>query len=200
MGMEALSTAAIIPFLQANGYPILFILMLVEGPLITIVAGFAASFGIFSPYWLVILAALGNFVPDMAYFLMGKYSRRRFVEKFLHRFGANKALIRKMEHGLKRHAGKAIVFIKITPFIPIPGIILAGFLKLPLRKFALISAACNMAMAILLVAVGFYASRAIVSIIKYFGSMQYIIPILALLAASIYLAWKKIYQRLAVGI
>jgi len=109
--------------------------MLIEGPIATYVAAFAASAGLLNIYIIFILAVFGNLIPDCFFFFVGRHSRVKAVESFLESFWINKSRIKKIEKGLHKHIKKSIVVLKLTPGLGIPGILLAGFTKVPFRKF-----------------------------------------------------------------
>jgi membrane protein DedA with SNARE-associated domain len=168
--------------------------MLVEGPVVTLFASFAASFEVFNIYTIIILSFLGNILPDLIFFHIGKYSRKSVVEKLIQKIGLTKQRILRLEANLKEHTKKAIIFIKVTPMIPIPGIMLAGFLKIPFKRFFSISIVVDFFAVLIFSAVGYYSGVAGLGIVKYFRLEKFIIPIIFLLIVFIYWLSKKIYR------
>jgi membrane protein DedA with SNARE-associated domain len=189
-------TASISTILLTHGYWVMFLLMFLEGPIVAIVAAFAASFDVFNIFYVFVLSFFGNLVPDLLYFLIGRYSRSNLIERFVGKLGISKSKIKKIENGLKNHAKKTIVLIKVTPFISIPGIMLAGFLKLSFRRFFLISVITNLLMSVTLVLVGFYSGMATGLIVKYFHLEGYLFLILGIVGIIGYLVTKIVYSKL----
>ncbi len=186
----------ILASLQAVGYLIIFILMFLEGPIVTLIAAYAASLEIFNIYYIIILSIFGNLIPDILYFLIGRYSRRRYVENLIHKKIASKSQLKKLEKNLKKHMVKTIAMIKITPFIAIPGIILSGFLKCSFKKFFLISLLTNIACTIVLVSLGFYGGILINTMINHFKLGVFMFLIIVALLIGLYYLIKKAYKKI----
>lgn len=191
-----LSIESLLPFLQANGYLIIFILMLVEGPVITSISAFAASLGYLNIYVIILLSLLGNTIPDSLLFLVGRFARRKSVENFVGKFGLSNQRNKRIEQGLKKHAGKSLFLAKITPFMPVPGIMLAGFMKVPFKKFLFIDFLCNLILTTIFTTIGFYFGMAINSIFKYFKAGEYALLIIIPLGLIVYFLSKKITNAL----
>lgn len=193
MDFIGLSVGAI----QHYSYFILFILMLIEGPIVTLFASFAASFGIFNIYIIIILALFGNIIPDILYFHIGKHSRKKFLEKLLQKIGLTQKRILWMERNLKEHTKKAIILMKITPFVPVPGIMLAGFLGIPFRRFFSISIFVDFATVFIFAIVGYFSGLLGLSLVNRFNLERYLIFIIGVLAIFTYWISRKIYAFIA---
>jgi membrane protein DedA with SNARE-associated domain len=163
--------------IQNNSYLIIFILMLIQGPIITAIAAFMASLGILNIYYILLLAFFGNLIPDMLFFLIGKHSRRKSVENLICRLGFNKSRLLFLERNLKNHLKKAVILIKITPFIPLPGIMLAGFLKIPFKKFFSISILVDIVTISIAAFIGYYSGVIGGTIIHFFRLEKYLLPL-----------------------
>lgn len=187
---------SILSLIQSQSYFLIFILMIVEGPVTTAAASFAASLGIFNIYTILILSALGNIIPDTLLYSVGRFSRGKKVELYLGRLGLNKSKIKKFDSGFKKHAGKTLVFAKLTPTLPVPGLVLAGFTKVPIKKFFFIDVLFNIASAMVFTGIGFYFGVASVSILKYLKVGEYALLFLIPLAILIYFLYKKIARNL----
>jgi membrane-associated protein len=193
--MPDLDTSFLINLIQIHGYLFLFFLMILEGPVITMIAGFIASFGILNIHYLIILATLGNFIPDLMFFSIGKFSRIKKIENFLYNLGMTKARMIKIERNLKKHPIKSIVIIKLTPILAIPGIIVAGFMKSSsLKKFAIISLITNIISAFVFLSIGFYSGAILNKIMNYFRLSQYFIFFIILAVILAYILTKVFYS------
>lgn len=185
--------SSLITFLQNNGYLMIFIIMIIEGPIATSIAAFLASLGILNIYMIFFLAFLGNFLPDIFFYMVGRLSRKH-IEDYIVYFGIKKANIKKLEKGFKNHAKKTIVMVKLTPILPIPGLILSGFTKVSFKTFIWTIILFNFISSIVFISIGFYGGVAIGSIFRYFKLGSYAILFLIPLAAFIYWMSKKLPQ------
>jgi membrane-associated protein len=166
--------AGVLQFLQTSGYGILFILMIVEGPIITYIAAFAASLGIFNIYYIFILSSLGNIVGDLIFFFIGRVSKRGTVERYLHN-SLNETKMGRLKGYLERNPGKTIAVIKLTPFLPIPGLIVTGASDISLKKFILYSSIVSMIYSLSMVLLGYYSGVAFLTIAKYVKYIEFLI-------------------------
>ena len=118
-----------------HGYFLMFVIMLIEGPVITAAAAFAVALGYFDGWLVFLLSILGNLIPDVIYYIIGYWGRKKLVNKYMHYFGLSQERILFLENLSFRHAGKAITLIKLVPLLATPGLIIAGAIRMPLKKY-----------------------------------------------------------------
>lgn len=181
--------------IQANGYILILLLMLIEGPITTYTAAFVASLGLFNIYFIFILSILGNVIPDTILFFIGKLARTGFVENILSTFGFSKPRIKRLEIGLKKHIGKSVIIFKLTPGLAIPGLILAGFTKVPFKRFFIVMTIFNISSAVLFTLLGFYSGIAVGTLLKFLRLEQYILLASIILIGAVYLFIRRVYTR-----
>lgn len=186
---------SILSLIQSQSYLLIFILMIFEGPIVTVAASFAASLGLLDIYIIFLLSLLGNQVPDIFFYFIGRHSRGPRIERWLSKLGINKSKIKKLENGYKKHAGKTLTFIKLIPPLPVPGLILAGFTRVPIKKFLFISLLFNLVSTIVATLAGYYIGIAAGSIFKYFKIGEYALILIIPLVILLYLLFKRILTR-----
>jgi len=177
--------------IQPQSYLLIFILMIFEGPIVTAAASFAASLGLLSIYVIFFLSFLGNQVPDILLYLVGRYSRGPRIERWLSKLGISKSKIKKLDLSYKKHAGKTLIFIKLIPPFPVPGLILAGFTRLPIKKFLFISLIFNLVSTIIATLIGYYLGMAANSIFKYLNIGEYALISIIPLIIILYLLFRR---------
>ncbi|HLF04676.1 MAG TPA: hypothetical protein VI855_05615, partial [Dehalococcoidia bacterium] len=74
-----------------HGYILMFVAIVLEGPLTTIASAFGAALGYFNIYWVVALAFLGNLLPDCLYYFLGYWGGRPVLEKYGRPLGITRA-------------------------------------------------------------------------------------------------------------
>jgi membrane-associated protein len=182
--------SGIFNILQMNSYIFLFALMVIEGPIITTISAYAASLGIFNVWVILLLSIFGNLIPDIFFYLLGRFGRTTKVESIIKRYFSHKKL-EIIEKNLCQHCGKTLCFIKLCPMIPIPGLILSGFTKIPFKKFLFYDILFNVIFSVIFVLFGYYFGSLINSIFKYFRIGQYSIVGVVLLVLIVYIILKK---------
>ena len=195
MVIENFSSA--LNLVKGSSYFILFLLMVVEGPIITAAAAFAASFGFLNVYIILLLSTFGNVVGDLIYYVIGRTGRQMIIDRFFK--NVTKGRIRHIEHALKTHTGKALAAIKIIPSLPAPGLILAGASKVSLRKFLFYSFVISLIYSLFFTLAGFYLGFAFNTIYQYFQRIEMImliIIVLGLLTFIVLKTRKKVFDRI----
>ncbi|MCL4530976.1 MAG: DedA family protein [Chloroflexi bacterium] len=147
-------------WVAGNGYTLLFILMLVEGPVVTAAAAFAAALGYMNIYGVFALSILGNLVPDAIYYAIGFWGRGQFVEKYGRYVSLTPSRVQRLEAFIDEHAGKSLVAIKLIPFLATPGLIVAGMGRMDIKRYALWSLIVTLPSSLLYLLVGYYSGAA----------------------------------------
>lgn len=183
-------------FLQTSGYLIMFFIMVVEGPIITYVASFAASLGIFNIFYVAVLSFLGNVLGDLIYFYIGRAGKRLVMKRFVGKTIGKGRMSMLMEY-LKKNPGKAITIVKLTPPLPIPGLILAGTSGISLKKLLFYSSIVSAVYTVFVVFLGFYSGVAFGIIAKYVKYMEFLVGGTILLIICVFLLVKFISKKIS---
>ncbi len=178
-------------YVIAGGYVVMFVGMVLEGPMITAAAAFGASLGYFDIFVVFLLAILGDIVGDVAYYAVGYISRVAFVEKYGHRFGMSKERMKKLERLLRTHPGKTLLVIKTTG-IATPGLMMVGAVRMPIKKFTSVCLSIILPKVLLFVLLGYYFGQAYTSVAKYVQNAEYFIVAAVVATACIYYAYNKL--------
>lgn len=173
----------VLGWVSSQGYLLLFVGMLLEGPIVTAGGSFAAALGVFNPWLVVVLSILGNLIPDAIYYSIGYFGRERVVDKYGHYLKITKERVRRLEELYHKHAGKTLLAVKLLPLLPVPGLIIAGVVKMPVKRFVLWSLVVTIPSSGIYFLIGYYFGAAYVKILRYVDYGGYLL--LALLAVSL---------------
>ena len=174
--------------------------MLIQGSVVTMIASFMASLGLLNIYYVLILAFLGNFIPDVTLFFLGRSMRKKAVENLISRAGLSKTNLIYLEKNLKKHLKKAIFLIKITPFIPLPGIMLAGFLKIPFKRFFSVSILVDVITIAISALIGFSSGILGLNILRALQLEKYLVPLALIIIILLLWLTKLLYRYLVKNI
>ncbi len=195
--MEPGSFHAIVQWTIAHGYPLMFVLMLVEGPAVTAAGAFGAALGHFNIFAVMGLAFLGNLIPDIAYYSLGYFGRRKIVDRWGHYLGFTEGRIKHLDTLVHGHAGKAIVTIKLVPLLATPGLVLIGTTRMPLKKYARWSVIMNIASTIAYATIGYYFGAAYDTIDSYIHLGSYAFLITFCIAVIVYFLHRRYSHHIA---
>jgi len=109
--------------------------MVLGGSAVTTVAAFAASLGYFNIFLIAILSFFAELSEGAIFYTLGYFGRRKLIGKNGSFFGIKVKALYKLETHFQKHFGKTFFFIKMTPFLSIPGLTLAGVSHVPLKKY-----------------------------------------------------------------
>ena len=180
-----------------HGYPLMFLAMLIEGPIVTAAASFGAAFGYFNIFIVFILSILGDVMADLIYYAIGYSGRIMVVQKFGRRFGLTEERIRKVEALLNSHPNKTLIALKLTPILPTPGLMIVGTSRMPLKKFITISSLVIFPKTIFFVLLGYYFGAAYSIVLRKFEKGELILGIIIVLILGIYYAAAKLSAYIA---
>ena len=110
----SLPLGQIVPCLIQYRYLILFPIMVVEGPVITIIAGFLVSLGYLdfvATYLLAVTADLGG---DCLYYVAGRFGANRFAERWSRHLKNILDKVETLKRHFERHVGKTLLMGKLT--------------------------------------------------------------------------------------
>jgi membrane protein DedA with SNARE-associated domain len=158
-----------------HGYPLLFIIMLIEGPVVTAAGAFAAALHYFNIWVVLLLSILANLIPDLIYYALGYWGREKFLNKYGHYIGITKERIAATEKLAKKHSGKSLFAIKTIPFLATPGLIIVGATKMDLKKYAFWCAAITIPTSAIYLILGYYFGAAYATIDHYLHIGGYVI-------------------------
>lgn len=132
MSLNTLESA--LSFLKTNSYGVIFLIMIIEGPMITVAAAFAASMGLLNIWLVFALSLLGDNVSDMLHYAFGRYVKRSTVHRFS-KFLGMEHLPKHLATQFKKKTARTLLVLKLTPPLAQAGMILAGTFRVKFKTF-----------------------------------------------------------------
>jgi membrane-associated protein len=145
-------------FLIEHGGALILPLAVVEGPIVSIVAGFLSARGYFDWYLALFLLVCGDLIGDLAYYVAGRTSARPLgvLGRCL---GLRSAPSPDLQSKLASNATTMLFIGKWTHSLGFAVLIGSGMLRLPLPRFMLINLVATLPKSAVLFGVGFFGSR-----------------------------------------
>jgi len=141
-------------------YFILAILVLIEGPVATLLAAAAASAGLMRPSLVFISAAIGNLSADTLWWLLGYAGKTEWIHSLGRRLHIRESLIEHLKHNMIKHATRVLFLAKVTVSFSIPALIAAGLLRIKWRRWFPALVGAEVLWTGSLVLIGYYATEA----------------------------------------
>ncbi|EKE15520.1 MAG: hypothetical protein ACD_11C00146G0007 [uncultured bacterium] len=146
----------IFEFLRQYGYWGMLPLMIIEGPVITIVSAMLASLGAFNWFVVFLLSMAGDVIGDVILYGLGYKYGMGFVRGFGKYMGITESLVLKMEKYFENHGGKTIFAVKSTTGLCWATFTAAGIAKMNFGKFVKYSILGGIVWSGFLVAMGYF--------------------------------------------
>jgi membrane-associated protein len=142
--------------LYTYSYLVLFPLSLIEGPIVTIIAGFLVSIGFmdFIPAYITVVA--GDLVGDVLYYAAGRWWLNKTYKGVLSFFKINPKTVRRLEVSIKKNRGPFLFFGKLSQALG--GLILfaSGSAKVEMKDFLWYNFLATIPKSLILLGVGYY--------------------------------------------
>ncbi len=142
------------------GYWIIFLLIMFEGPITTVVAGWFASLGFINLGWLIIIVVIADLSGDLLYYFVGRFGRQQNVVSWTKWLGFNYDHLLAMEKHFSNHAARTFAIGKITHGVGGLVLLAAGMARVPLNKFLKLNLLPTILKSAFLVFLGYYFGRA----------------------------------------
>jgi len=111
------------PQLGAWAYLGLALLVLIEGPIATLLGAFAASAGMMRPGWVFVAAATGNLTADTVWYSLGYMGKSEWLIRWGRFFHLRRGQILRLQGEVRQHALELILIGKLTASLSIPALV-----------------------------------------------------------------------------
>ena len=193
-------TPELIEKLQAGGYLVMFTMMVIEWPFVTMAAAFLASMGIFNIFVVAILGWLGDTVGDVIFFLVGRFGLSLFTKNRKIDTEQKANFMEKLNILLEKNFVLSLIAIKFTPYAPMIALPYLGTKKsISAFRFIFLTALLSIPVPLTVALVGFHIEsirRLIATIPEDYQIFAIIVGVLLLLAIAgiIFFIFRKYYK------
>lgn len=154
-------------FLQYR-YFIIFPIIVIEGPIASVIAGFLVAQEILNFYLIYFIILTGDLAGDIAYYALGRWGRNGMISKWGKYLGISEEKVTNLDQHFKNHSGKTILLGKLSHGIGTIFIVAAGMAKMPFRNFLYWSTLGTIPKSLLLLLIGYFFGSALARINTYF--------------------------------
>lgn len=178
-------------FIITGGYPVLFVLALLEGvPLIGLVipghtaiiaSGFFARLGYFNIWTVIILASIGALLGDAIGFYLGRRYGMAFVNRLRPFFFIKDSSIQKARDLLSKHTGKAVIIGRFSPMTRALMPFLVGASKTAVGRFWAYNVVGAVSWAVSAVLIGYALGEGYRVAASYLGKISLVAILIAII-------------------
>ncbi|HTK03789.1 MAG TPA: VTT domain-containing protein [Alphaproteobacteria bacterium] len=167
-------------------YLIIFPLVVFEGPIVTIIAGFLVATGFldFIPAYLTIVTA--DLMGDVLYYSAGRWWLKSVTDKIFSFFKISIKKVKKFETALKNNQGKVLFFGKLSHALGAGILFAAGSAKVPFNEFLGFNLLATLPKSLILLGVGYYFGSTVSNFGKYLNITLIALFIFTVVLLSLY--------------
>ncbi len=171
--------AVIVSYLGLYGYPIMFILMYFEGPIVTFISAFLASLGLFNLAIVWCLSFLGDFLNDLVHFYIGDKGHAAIIKR-LEKNGLTHRVIMHLQNSLHKNLFYSLLMIKVAPPpISTGGLFLVGTLKNKRKKAIFYTVIICLILESISIMLGYFSGSYFQSLLQHFNGTYLLVMFFA---------------------
>ena len=190
-----LSPSHVMVLLESYKYLLIFPIMVVEGPIITVISGFLVYLGFLNGYVAYILLVLGDLTGDILHYFIGKYwNKLSFLKRIGKFLGYNEYREKVTEEHFVRHTGKTLLVAKVSHGVGGFVQIAAGMAKVDFYEFVWWCFLGTIPKTLILFIVGFYLGSSYEKIDTYFDRVA-LFTCLFVAFGILYIVGRKIVKN-----
>ncbi len=164
---DALALPQVLPWLIQYRYLLLFPIVVAEGPIVTVIAGFLVSLGYLDFPLTYTVAVMADLLGDSLYYFIGRLGAKRVADGWGQVLGISWDQIEKLKRHFERHVGKTLLLGKLTQGAGGLILVAAGAAEVPYPAFLWFNLLATLPKSLVLLLVGFYFGHAYRSIGTY---------------------------------
>ena len=129
------SIATLTTLIQTDGLKLLLPLAVVEGPIVSVVAGWLARLGLLPLGWAYGVLVLGDLIGDALHYAVGRSGARILPARWRARLGLDDPASGQLARHFGENGGRTLVVAKLTHSLGFAALIAAGAARMPLPAF-----------------------------------------------------------------
>lgn len=175
--------AQLLTLLHDNGVAILAPLAVLEGPVVTILAGWLASIGVIGLYKAYMVVVLADLVGDSGFYLLGRFAPNAVPGRLRARLGLSPRGLVRMRSNFRTQGPRILLIGKITHAAGFAVLIAAGMARMRFGTFLLFNLLGTLPKSAAFLALGYVVGSATARIENWLTAVSVIVLALAALWA-----------------
>ncbi|PIR76553.1 MAG: hypothetical protein COU32_01430 [Candidatus Magasanikbacteria bacterium CG10_big_fil_rev_8_21_14_0_10_42_10] len=190
--MNPVLSAPVLQLIIHYSYLIIIPMMIIEGPIITVIAGFLASLGYFNIFVVYLVMIAADLIGDTMYYAIGRWGGIPLIKKWGHYIGITEKHVTDIEKKIGNHEARFLFLGKIAHGFGTVFLLAAGTAKMPYGKFLLFNILPTLLKSLLFLLVGYYFGYAYTTIQVYVDYSALAMIVLAIIFVVLYVIIKSI--------
>ncbi len=153
--------------LSSYGLWVLTPLAVIEGPIVTVIAGYLASLSILSPWQIVPCVVIADIVGDSLLYLVGRLALGGLSPAWRDRLGLSRRRLFYLMRGFRRKGTRILVAAKLTHAAGFAALTAAGAARMPFVEFLIANTLASIPKSLFFLVVGYLFGSAYGTIAKW---------------------------------
>ncbi|MFZ1428770.1 MAG: VTT domain-containing protein [Geminicoccaceae bacterium] len=179
--MDASSVAQLQAWLIADGYLLLLPLSILEGPIVTVLAGSITAGGFLNSWTVLGIVVLGDLIGDTVFYSLGRWGTSFLMRYSSGWVGLTPAKLAQLRSRFAARGRSTLVVGKLTHSIGALVLVAAGAARMNYLEFLLINLVTTIPKSAILLLVGYYLGQGLQHLT---GSFAYL-PLIMLLVGAV---------------
>lgn len=184
----------VLQMVQTHGLLLLFPLAVIEGPIITVVAGWLVRLGHLSLGWAMLVLVVADLAGDSLLYALGRYGPDNLPPTWRSALGATDTRTARMAKHFSRHGGRTLVAAKLTHTFGFAVLVAAGVSRMSLPAFLGFNLAAAIPKTLFFLMIGYAVGEAHVTIDHWIARASLAMAVLGVAILTMWY-WKKKRDR-----
>lgn len=180
----------VLQLLQVHGLLLLFPLAVIEGPIVTVIAGWLARLGYFSIDWAMLILVLADLIGDSLLYGLGRSGPGALPHKWRLALGVTDERLARMSVHFGKHGGRTLIAAKLTHTFGFVVLVAAGASRMSFPAFLGFNLVGTIPKTLLFLLAGYALGEAHAAIDNWIAQASLAIALLGLGILSVWY-WKK---------
>jgi len=186
-----MSLETIIGLVADYGLWLIFLLAVIEGPIVTVIAAYVVALGKLDLYAVYAVLVASDLVGDMIYYAVGRSGQSWMPARWRRRIGLTDERMASLSEHFAGHGGKTLVIGKLTHSAGVFILIGAGASKMAVGRFLLFNLIGTLPKTLFFMAIGYSMGFAYQQIDSYIFRASLVVFVLMAVAALIWVLRRR---------
>lgn len=187
------SAEDVIALLHSHGLQLVAFLSVLEGPIVSVLAGYMAMQGFFGFGSLIPVLVAGDLLGDLLFYALGRYGFHLLPDWLVRRLGLCEASLAKLRDQFDRRGGRILAVGKLTHAAGAAVLVSAGMARMAVLPFLFFNTLATIPKTVIFVVLGAFFGHAYQAISVWIGRGSLVLLTL-LFGAGVFL-WLKRRSR-----
>lgn len=143
-----------------GSYLLLALLIVVEGPVATLLGAAAASVGFMRLHLVFAAAVVGNVTADVLWYLLGYAGKVEWLLRYGRRLGLRRTDLERVQRDMQHHSPKVLLIAKLTNVLVVPTLVATGLARVGWRRWFPVTVIGTLITSGALTIIGYYTTEA----------------------------------------